>query len=510
MSPPRLLAIGLDAADAPLALAWAREGRLPVLGRLLREGASVRLRTYGDLFPESLWPTIATGRSLASHGIYNWRVVPHGRYALDWVRAIDGEPIWQLLSRQGLASLLVDIPYASPLEDDRVTELIGWGQRGSAIVASWPPDLMERVRERYGRYPTWLHQHFHRRAAGQRRMLRNLVQGAGGRTRMVAELLRERPWSFAMVCYSEPHNAGHEFHRYLDPGAWGHKRRRARGMEDGLLRVYQAVDDGVGELIEAAGEPLDLLVFSGMGFRACTSGERLLQRVMVGLGYQVRAAEQPARMRPLAALRSALPWSVRHRLHLRLSQSARESLMDRLWVGATDWTRSRAYAEAEPGVGFIHLNVRGRDPEGLVAPGSEYDALCDEIEDELRSLREAESGEPAVVEVIRPGLDVLPDLVVRFSQERLLEGVRHPRLGVVHEKVADTPYSEHTGEGFLVASGRGIRPGATLDADLESLAPTMLSLMGAPLPDEMDGEPLSDLLQPRRAAGAARPPSGPS
>ena len=510
MSPARLLAIGLDAADAPLLLGWAREGRLPVLGGLLRSGAEVRLRSHGDLFPESLWPTISTGKSLGSHGIYNWRVVPHGHYSLDWVRQADGEPIWRMLAREHLSSLLVDIPYAAPLGHERVTELIGWGQRGSAIVASWPPGLMEEVRARHGRYPTWSHLHFHRRAFGQRRLLQTLVRMAGVRTRLIAELLRERPWSFSMVCYSEPHNAGHEFHRYLEPGTWGHERRRARGMENGLLRVYQTLDAGVGDLIAAAGDPLDVLVFSGMGFRSCTSGARLLERVLVGLGYQVPATERPARARPLGALRSALPWSIRRHLHLRLSQSAREALMARLWVEATDWSRTRAYAEAEPGVGFVHLNVRGRDSEGIVEPGPEYEALCDEVASELLSLREVESGEPAVVEVLRPRLEPLPDLVVRLSQERLLAAVRHPRLGVVREDVADVPYSEHTGEGFLMAAGPGIRPGATLEADLESLAPTMLALMGVTVPDDFDGEPLSDLLRPPGSVGAGRSPSGPS
>jgi predicted AlkP superfamily phosphohydrolase/phosphomutase len=184
--------------------------------------------------------------------------------------------------------------------------------------------------------------------------------------------------------------------------------------------------------------------------------------------------------------------------------------MARLWVGATDWSRTRAYAEAEPGVGFVHLNVCGRDPKGIVEPGPEYEALCDELESELRSLREVESGEPAVIEVLRPGVEALPDLVVRFSQERLLAAVRHPRLGIVREDVADAPYSEHTGEGFLVAAGPGIRPGATLEADLESLAPTMLALMGVTVPDDFDGEPLSDLLRPRRSVGAARSPNGPN
>ena len=262
-----------------------------------------------------------------------------------------------------------------------------------------------------------------------------------------------------MVYYSEPHNAGHEFHRYRDPCGWAHERRRARGMEGRTAPLYQALDAGVGDLIAAAGDPLDVLVFSGMGMRRCTSEERLLER---GPGRARVPGPPPpgGRTGRGRSARSAALYPgpfVTTRTYGYPSPPARRS-----WRGSGSGRPTgagpRAYAEAEPGVGYVHLNVRGRDPEGIVAPGPEYQALCDEVANELPSLREVESGEPAVVEVLRPGVEALPDLVVRFSQERLLAAVRHPRLGVVREDVADTPYSEHTGEGFLVAAGPGIRP----------------------------------------------------
>ena len=501
---PPLLALALDAVDAPLALGWAREGRLPVLGGLLDNGALVRLRTLGHLFPESLWPTIISGDSLARHGLYNWRVVPAGEYTLRSVHTATARPIWRLLREHdpGARAVLVDIPYTEPGGDNGVVELIGWGQRGATLDASWPPELLDDVRRRHGRYPPGAHTHFHRRSLAQRHVLRTLERWAEVRTRLVAELLREAPWSFCMACYSEPHNAGHEFHRYLEPGTWGHERRRARGAEDGLLRVYQAVDRGVGRLIAAAGERVNVVAFSGMGMRSCSSGDRLLKRVLVGLGYEVPAAGQPTRLRPLATLQSRVPWSLRRLLHLRLSQEAREDLQERLWLGATDWSRSRAFGEREPGIGLVHINVRGRDPQGIVEPGAPYRALCEEIARELGELREVESGEPAVTEVLHrdelvEGADgeELPDLIVRFAQERLLAAVRHTRLGVVRENVRDVPYSEHTGEGFAVAAGPGIRSGVSLEAELEPLAPTLLALMGVPVPETMPSGPLSAMLR---------------
>ncbi len=493
----RVLAVALDAADANLVLGWARAGRLPVLGRLLEEGGTARLSSLGDVFPESIWPAINTGTPLGHHGIYNWRCLRPGTYAMAWAPNGRDPPFWSALG-DGRPALVVDVPYTVPLRDDRITELIGWGQRGASLRASWPPDLMDGVLRRHGPYPQWTNMHFRRRERTDRRLQRTLERMAAVRTQVVGELMRERPWSLCLACYWEPHSAGHAFQRDHDPGSWGHEPGRAERMADGLLRVYRAADRGLGELIAAAGEGCDVVVFSGMGLARNLAGEEALPGMLVRLGYQV-PAEQRARARPLHALRRALPWSVRHRLHLRLSQPARERMMERIWMESTDWERTRAFAE--PGHGWVRINLRGREPQGVVTPGQEYDELCDEIAGELLQLEDADTGAPAVTRVVRrdelisgPRAREVPDLLVRWSSDRLLRALRHPRVGVARENLADTPYTEHSGEGFVVAAGPHVRAGANEAGDVADLGPTILALLGVAPPGGTVGAPLNGLL----------------
>jgi hypothetical protein len=69
--------------------------------------------------------------------------------------------------------------------------------------------------------------------------------------------------------------------------------------------------------------------------------------------------------------------------------------------------------------------------------------------------------------------------------------------------------TEHTGEGFLIARGPSIRAGSQVDgAQLVDLAPTLLYLLDAPTPDEMDGRVLEELIDPGLLASrpAAREP----
>jgi predicted AlkP superfamily phosphohydrolase/phosphomutase len=506
----------MDGADADLALRWADEGRLPTLARLIHAGSTVRLRSPADHFPEAVWPTINTGCLPGKHGHYNWRAVRPGTQAMVLAPLRTRlRPFWWLLRNDGGPAadgprvLVADVRKGAPLRDDGVTELIGWGERGATHRQSWPPELYGEIVDRYGSYPRWLDDDFDRSVRAERRHLRTVERQIPVRTALLSQLLRERTWDLCLTCYWEPHNAGHMFHRYLLPGTWVYEERRASRFAGALESVYRLVDEGIGRLIDAAPEATDVVVFSGYGFRLNTNGSQLLPRVLTALGYQVPKAP-PRSSWLLHAARATFAWSLRSRVNGRLSVETRERLMARMWVEATDWARTRAVAEAELGQGWVRVNLRGREPQGTVEPGAEYDALCDEIAGELRSLTNAETGAPAVAEVVRsdavfdgPHVRDLPDLLVRWAPDDLLRAVRHPRLGVFREDLDDVPKSEHTPEGFLLAAGPSVRGGTAAEGNLEDVAPTLLQLMHAAIPDDMDGSPLTEIIEP--AVLAANP-----
>ena len=59
------------------------------------------------------------------------------------------------------------------------------------------------------------------------------------------------------------------------------------------------------------------------------------------------------------------------------------------------------------------------------------------------------------------------------------------------------PTGDHRMEGILIATGPAFRPGAVPSrADLLDIAPTVLHLLGVPVPADMDGRVLTELLDP--------------
>ena len=67
------------------------------------------------------------------------------------------------------------------------------------------------------------------------------------------------------------------------------------------------------------------------------------------------------------------------------------------------------------------------------------------------------------------------------------------------------PTGDHRMEGILIAAGPAFQPDAAPpDAELLDIAPTVLHLLGVPVPDDMDGRVLTELLEPTTPC-----PSGP-
>ena len=511
----RLIAIGMDAAPGTLVRRWAAEGELPVIAELLRTGASAHLRSPAGHLPESVWPTLLTGTGPGTHGFYNWRETRPGSY----VRARHParsyrQPFWQPL-RDGAAPeagpprvLALDVPAAPLLAEDGSTMVLGWGQRGAPHHVSWPPGLLERVTERHGPYERGINREAHGRPRIERRQLRALERMATTRVQLLRELMQESAWDLCVVAFPEAHDGGHSFHVYAVPEEYPGDAPRSRRLGDALLRVYRAVDSGIGELIAAAPPGTDVAVFSGMGMRPNTNGMGLLPRAMAAFGYQVPNAPSGASRRVELARRIALGvvprplarW-VRRRF---LPADAPDLHAERLWFESTDWARSRAWAEAEPGSGWIRLNVRGREPAGIVEPGPEYDELCAAIRADLLGLRDPETGRPVIDEVVHrsdvtsgPNVEFLPDLLVKWTRAATVRRAEHPRIGIVEDGGEEWRVSEHDDDGFLVMAGPHVRPNAgDVEAKIDDLAPTLTHLLGGAVPADMDGRVLTELLAP--------------
>jgi predicted AlkP superfamily phosphohydrolase/phosphomutase len=140
--------------------------------------------------------------------------------------------------------------------------------------------------------------------------------------------------------------------------------------------------------------------------------------------------------------------------------------------------------------GAIRVNLKGREPQGIIAP-HDMDGYCAQLSEQLLDLRDAETGEPAVREVIcfaqrYPGKEVAhsaPDLLVVWNRDTPLRAVTSPATGRVARRLCDVRTGDHSTNTLFIAAGPGITPGA-LEAGyrVESIAPTLAARFGVEMP----------------------------
>jgi predicted AlkP superfamily phosphohydrolase/phosphomutase len=202
--------------------------------------------------------------------------------------------------------------------------------------------------------------------------------------------------------------------------------------------------------------------------------------------------------------------SLERRLSLRAIETAKAVVPPRMWdrwtrrllhAGA-GWDKSRAFCVPNDYSGAIRINLSGREPNGTVARGAEYEAVCGEIRDALLQVVHAGTGRPIVREVIAtrnafqgPFLDDLPDLLVLWANESPVAEVHSPRTGTIRLDFPERRTGAHRPFGFLAASGPRIRKSPAMKpVHLLDLAPTILSLMDTRVPGRFEGRVISEMI----------------
>jgi predicted AlkP superfamily phosphohydrolase/phosphomutase len=480
MPPPsKLLFIGIDSGDKDLILEMSRSGDLPALASLLETSAVGTTRNPLGLYVGAVWPSFYTGLSPANHGRFCFEQVAPGSYRRERVRPeqVRGEPFWTALSRAGKRVAVIDVPKSAPARDLNGIHVVDWGSHDPEDegLRTWPPSLAAETVARFGRDPVG-NCNGARASASDYRALRDaLVARAGTKAALSLHWLEQGGWDGFFTTFAESHCVGHQCWNLHDPAHPRHDARVAAAVGDPIRDVYRAIDAGIGALLARAGDEATVIVLASHGMGPHYDATFLLDEILR------RLEMDPGRQRVRSFARTA--WQ----------------MLPKRWRGRMKRARSRAGKPAQQRsyfrvpnndvYGAIRINVAGREPEGIVAPGAQLDAVCKDLEQALLAFRIADSGAPLVRRVLRTrdfytgdAEDELPDLLVEWNRERPISAVTSPRTGVVRGSYEKCRTGDHKPDGLFLARGPGIRAGRIAEpVAVEDFAPTFAELCGAEL-----------------------------
>jgi predicted AlkP superfamily phosphohydrolase/phosphomutase len=517
---PRITAICIEVAGPEQMETWLDAGWMPNLARIRDQGAWCRLRSVSDISSGSIWPSFSTGVMPSRHGQFfthmqlesgSYRVVK--KYADDLPRA----PFWDLLDRARKRSAVIDVPQSRPVPGFAGVHVAGWGGEYPAWPrSSEPPALMPEILRRFGRHP--LAEQYRlvgkpETEAAYEALRRDLLEGARTKASLSRWILEREPYDLFLTVFAETHWAMHLLWDMIDPQHPDHNPQLARRHAISFREICSTIDAFIGE---AWGRRPDsaLVVFSLSGMGANYSGWHVLPEVLtrLELGPAGKGTAPGVQWSPL---RRWGPWTMRAIENLaspRLIETAKAVVPGRLWdrwtrrliFAGSGWRDSRAFWLPNDYSGAIRINLKGREPNGVVAPGAEYDSLCRDLADAMLELVNIDTGRPAVAEVLRtrealPGecVDDLPDLLVVWASDTPIRGVRSPKVGEIRCVSPERRTGAHRRDGFLAATGGGFAAGARCEgARIVDLAPTLLRLLDVEPPGDWDGRVLASLLSP--------------
>ena len=505
----RVLMVALDACEPRLVEQWMNNGSLPNLQRLRGRGCYGRLASTADWLAGSPWPTFYTGTTPADHGLYHFLQWRGDKMALirpspDWLPL---RPFWRDLSKAGRRIIAIDLPMTFHPEPFNGVEISGWATHDQlAPPASHPSSMMDWLRREFGK-SSLREEVFEPQQLKSLLQLRDELIQATQCTADIAEVLMSREtWDLFICGFGATHRGGHKLWDLT--GALGGIGPDSRKEFSNALRdVYVACDAAVGQLVEAAGNGMTVLVFSLHGMGPNTSRANLLpqilDRILDKKGKSLSGSERHVYLKRLLSL---IPFELRSSVKRRLPLSLR-GRFTRFWhMGSIDWSVTPVASLAADLQGYIRINIRGREAAGIVEPGEEYDRLCAEIIEGLSTFVDADTSEPVVESVMRSdqlfsqGLrrNNLPDLLVRWASSPAAnhKAVVSPRYGSISWPIPgrnpDGRSGNHRPEGFLIAVGDNVQPASQIEgAHILDLAPTVYALLNIPKPSEMCGDVLS-------------------
>jgi predicted AlkP superfamily phosphohydrolase/phosphomutase len=523
-SETKLLVIGLDGATLDLIRPWAQAGHLPTLARLMAAGVWGELESTLPPVTSPAWPSFVTGKNPGRHGVFDFIRPRAGSFDMVNASQIDGRMIWEYLSDAGRRVGVLNVPITYPprkVNGYLVPGLLSPDQGKT----TYPTDFLKPYEVELGAYR--LTPNVSYKPGNESEFIADIFQLIETQVRYALRLIQDHPADFTMVHFLATDVAQHALWKHQDAAHPLHNPAAALRYGTAIRDIYARLDQAIGDLIKQSPPNTTVIVMSDHGFgplhRIVNLNNYFVEQGLMALKPDVWTQARAWAFR--CGLTPAAIWRIIERVGLqnlvwRVSKKTRnEAASKLLGFEDVDWSRTLAYSMGH--VGQVYLNLKGREPQGIIEPGDYY-AVRERVMAVLRELRDPTTGQVLVEQIIPreqaasgPYLEHSPDLHLVMDGYRTIAFPLFAADGKIITKQIRGDSGCHRWHGVLIAAGPAVPRGQTiLGARIVDLAPTILHLMGIPIPADMDGKVLNNLLtesfqqvayQP--AAQAAQAPS---
>ncbi|MEO1019382.1 MAG: hypothetical protein AAFY56_17070 [Pseudomonadota bacterium] len=507
------LVIGLDAGELNIIRRLIDQGRLPTIAHLFREGTEGHLEPRLGEFEGMNWDRWLEGRDVSRRYHHKvWRPDRMG-YSLSWTdEYLPRQPFWQDVASAGAHVGVMDIHFCGTHRQPDVSWILqGWQLSSDPRPASRPLSVVDELKQTVGKPAMGPEIYGRQTGAGLLKLRTELIAAAEQAGRIVANTIAAQPFDLFVMCFGSVHLAGHYLWDASQIDAKTLTRDDLRLIEGALDEVYIATDKAIGRILDAAPAGTRTVLFATYGMGPNPGWAHHLPAMIDRIAHADKVGSP--KQTPLGHIKDFVPIQSLMAAGRKLPSEWRDRMVRTLSPRLEDWSRRRFMALPGEPHGFVRVNLKGRELNGAVEPGSEYGDLLETLSDDLKSFVDRRTGIPIVETVVRtddlistdaPERMWLPDLVVVFTteiQSQPSDGIVSPRLGEVRWQEGKPHVSgragNHLSTAWYCANGPGFQAQKINETyDTIDMAPSIVSLMGLSPDSRFDGRVIPALAKP--------------
>jgi predicted AlkP superfamily phosphohydrolase/phosphomutase len=282
---------------------------------------------------------------------------------------------------------------------------------------------------------------------GEKAFLKDMNDIMERRADLVFKMLEEEPWELFFVVFTITDRVQHYFWKFMDPKHPKWELEKARLYDDAILETYQRMDQFLGELRPKLDAQTTLLLMSDHGF---------------GPVYQLVNGQN--------------------------------------FIDGLKLPGDIGVASADNFGAKFHLTTT-QDPPYDYKTQRDYSHTKELLIEELERLRDPRTGHRVIAEILQkenlyqgPYSNQAPDILALENDGYLFWNWHPTKDKALFPEKDDPVFSRffsgfHKMNGVLIMAGANVRRSINnFDAQIADIAPTVLYLLGEPIPQEMDGK----------------------
>ena len=315
------------------------------------------------------------------------------------------------------------------------------------------------------------------------------------KTKLISYFLERGEWDLFLTAFRESHWVGHQCWHLHDSNHPEHDQKILNALGNPLQDIYIAIDSALAQILQQLDSETTVFIFASTGMGPNYTGIHILDEVLLRIENSQTTIE---------------PQKITNTVKFLEQYKLIRKLKNRIWkpilnLGEKSKLQDKSNRQcfqvpSSEAFGAIRLNIVGREPDGKIQPGREYETFCKALSKILLELVNLDTGELIIKRIffsddLYQGEQPMgvPDLLVEWNRNAPISSVYSPQIGRIDKVYWDSRTGDHKPGGLFCILGPSIKPGRIEQpTSIVDFAPTISSLLDCALP-YMDGKIISTI-----------------